>query len=196
MNTKKLLIPLLIAVLLVVYYLLGTGYLKLRQDNTALASEITDVTQALAEIPASPADLEQRLATARTSLDATINEFPGKLNTTMIVNNILELADDGGVKAIPLSTQPWAIERYGDYDFYVFRLNLAAMGTSAQLVCFLTQLENGEMPTLIIENLSVNKESEMSVAESISESTTQIEANLDIAVYCQSPTTGLEQKDT
>ena len=51
MKTRKLLIILLIAVLLVVYYLLGTDYLKQRQEHETLASEISEITQTLAQMP-------------------------------------------------------------------------------------------------------------------------------------------------
>jgi hypothetical protein len=192
---RKLMITLLIIVLLVVYYMLGTGYLKLREENDTLASEITSVTGNLTQIPTPPADLEQRLTTAQADLDAAVNSFPIELNTTVIVNYILELADDIGVKVIPLVTQPWTIESYNDYNYSVFRLNVTVTGTSAQLVSFLRQLENGEVQTLIMVNLSVNKENEASAAESISEGTTQINASLDIAIYAQSPVNWLEGKD-
>jgi hypothetical protein len=194
-KSRKLLITLLIIVLLVVYYLLGTGYLKQRQENKALASEITSVTENLTQIPAPPADLKQKLAAAQADLDAVRNSFPAELNTTVIVNYILKLADDVGVKAIPLVTQPWTTESYGDYNYSVFRINVAITGTSAQLVSFLRQLENGEIETLIMENLSVNKENEISIKESISESVTRINSILDIAVYAQSPAAELEEKD-
>lgn len=193
--SRKLLITLLIVVLLVVYYLFGTDYLKLRQENKALASQIADVTQILVQFPPRTTDLEQRLTTAQASLDKARNSFPVRLNSTKIINPILKLADNIGVKAIPLVTQPWTKEIYSDYGYSVFRLNVAITGTSAQLVNFLRQLENGEIKTLIMEHLSVDKETETSVAETISEGTTQIIASLDIAVYARSPAIGLEEKD-
>jgi len=192
----KLLIILLIVALVVAYYLFGTGYLKLRQENEALASEITSVTGNLMLIPSPPADLEQRLAAAQAALSATKNAFPEKLNTTQIVNTILELADDVGVKAIPLVTQPWTTESINEHDYSVFRFDVVVRGTSEQLAGFLRRLEHDEIETLVIENLSVNKENEASVKVSISKAATRINASLSIAVYAQSPVAEPEEKET
>ncbi len=195
MKNRKLPIVLLVIVLVVVYYLLGTGYLKLRRGNEALASKITSVTGDLTQIAPPPADLDQRLAAAQADWDAARNAFPEKLNTTQIVNTVLELADDVGVKAIPLVTQPWTTESVNEHGYSVFRFNTAVTGTSEQLTSFLRQLENNGIKTLIMENLSVNKENESSVKESISEGITRINASLEIAVYVQSPAAELEEKD-
>ncbi len=188
MKTRKLLLVLLCAVLLVVYYLMGTDYLKQQQEREVLASQIAEATQALAQIPAPPADLEEQLAAAQTSLEGIRNSFPSKLNSTRIINTILKLADEVGVKAIPLITQPWAIESVSDYDYFVFRLNIAVTGTFAQLVSFLNQLENGELETLIVENFRVSRVTESSGAESTPGDNTQVNASLDIAIHSQSPT--------
>jgi hypothetical protein len=192
----KLLIILLIVALVVAYYLFGTGYLKLRQENEALASEITSVTGNLMQIPSPPADLEQRLAAAQAAFNATKNEFPEKLNTTQIVNTILELADDVGVKAIPLVTKSWTTESINQHDYSVFRFDVVIRGTSEQLAGFLRRLEHDEIETLVIENLSVNKENEASVKVSISKAATRINASLSIAVYAQSPVAEPEEKET
>ncbi|GAH90623.1 unnamed protein product [marine sediment metagenome] len=103
---SKLLITLLIIVLLVAYYLLGMDYMKQRQENDALTSLITDITQILSEMPELPQDLEQRLTAAQASLTAEQNVFLISMNSTEVVDTILKLADGSDVKAIPLATQP------------------------------------------------------------------------------------------
>ena len=189
MKTKKLLIILLIAVLLVVYYLLGMGYLKQRNEHEALASQITEATQALTQLPKPPDDLEQRLAAAQASLDTAKNSFPGRMNSNEIVNTTLKTAADCRVKAIPLITQPWTTEGFGDHSYSVFRLNVAVTGTFTQLVSFLNKLENGELRTLIVEDLSVTRVTEHYEAESAPEGTVPINASLDLVIYTQPPTT-------
>ncbi len=179
----KLLITILIIVLLVVYYLFGMDYMKQRQEHEALTSQITDVTQTLAQIPELPQDLEQRLAAAQASLAAEQSAFPSQINSTQIINTILQLADDSGVKAIPLVTQLWSIENVGKHGYYVLRLNVTVEGSFSQLVSFVSKLENGEYKTLIVENLSVSEQAE---EESASEGTIPITASLDLAIYTQS----------
>jgi hypothetical protein len=178
-KTRKLLIVILAAVLLVAYYVLGTDYLKQRQEHAALASQITEAQGALAVIPPPPADLEQRLAAARTALAVVTNSFPARLNTTAIVNAVLRTAKDAGVKAIPLSTQAWTTESASNHDYSVFRLNLVASGSFAQLVDFLHRLETGKPETLVIKSLSIER------AIGLPADVILVEANLAISVYAR-----------
>lgn len=179
----KLAIMLLIIILLVVYYSFGTGYLKQRQAQKELTSQIADVTQILAQIPKPPQDLEQRLAVAQANLAAEQNAFPTRMNTTQVINTILELAADCEVKAIPLVTQPWSTEIVGEHDYSVFRLSVVAEGSLPQLLTFISKLENGEFDTLLVENLSVTAESNPS-----EEAVTLPAAILNLAIYASSTT--------
>lgn len=181
----KLLIAILITTLLVVYYLFGMDYMKQLKEHEALTSQITDATQVLAQIPELPQDLEPRLAAAQASLAAVQGAFPSQMNSTEVIDTILKLADDTGVKAIPLVTQPWAIEKVGEHDYNVFRLNVAVEGSFSQLVSFVSKLENGELKTLIVENLSVTRVTEEPEEETVPEGTILITASLDLAIYTQ-----------
>ena len=176
---------LVIAALLVAYYWLGTGYLKERRQNSALSADIAETMLLLAEIPPQDPDLQQRLEEVQAELEIALNTFPAELNTTVIINTILQTAEDIGIKVIPLITRTWAIETFNDYDVSVFRLNLIVSGTSAQFSDFLERLENGYTQTMIIEYLTVNREDESSFQESITESSVRIMADLDIAIYAQ-----------
>jgi len=182
-----LLIALLIIILLVVYYILGMDYMKQRRQNAVLASHLTSVSQSLAQVPEPPPDLEQRLADARASLAARQSAFPDKPNSTQLINTILHLADDCGVKAIPLVTSPWSREDTGEHGYYVFRLSIAAAGSYSQLVNFISKLENGQFETLIVEDLSVTRVSDRSEAGGVVEGTIPVTASLDLAIYARPP---------
>ncbi len=184
----KLLITILIIILLVVYCLFGMDYMKQRQEQEGLTSQITEVTQTLEQIPEPPQDLEQRLAIAQASLAAEQSAFSSQMNSTEVINTILKLADDCKVTAIPLVTQPWSMEKVGEHGYYVFRLSVAVKGSFSQLLTFVTKLENGEFETLIVENLTVTRVSEQSEEETVSEGTIPITASLDLAIYTQSLT--------
>ena len=187
---SKLLITLLIIMLLVVYYLYGMDYMKQREEHEVLTSQITEVTEALEalrEIPEPPQDLEQRLAAAQASLATEQSAFPDKINNTEVVDIVLKLAEDSQVKAIPLVTEPWSMERVGEHDYHVFRLTVTVEGSFSQLVSFVSKLEQGEYKTLIIEDLSVTRVTEGSEEETVPEGTIPITANLDLAIYTQSP---------
>jgi len=183
----KLLITLLVIILLVVYYLLGTGYMKQQKEQKELTSQTTDVTQTLAQMPEPPQDLEQQLAAAQASLAAEQNAFPTKMNTTQVINTILELADECEVKAIPLVTQPWSMEMVGEHSYDVFRLSVVVEGNLPQLLAFISKLEKGEFTTLLVENLSATTESQPS-EEEVSGGTIPAAASLNLAIYARSQT--------
>lgn len=189
MKTRKLLIIVLVVALLAVYYILGTDYLKQRREHGALASQISEATQALAQIPLPPTDLEPRLAAAQTSLGSVNSTFPGELNSTRIINTILRLADEVGIRAIPLTTQPWTTESVNEEDYSVFRLNIAATGTFTRLSSFLSRLESGELETLVMERVKVDSINELFRGEDSYGDAIQVSARLEIAVYSRPPAT-------
>ncbi len=187
MKTRKLLIAILAVVLLAAYCLLGVDYLKQRQEHEALSSKIATANQSLTSIPAPPADLEERLAKAQTGLHAANQTFPDRLNSTHIINSILLLAEDTGVKAIPLITQPWNIQSINDINFSVFRLNISVRGTFSKVSGFLDRLENGEQETLVLEYAAIDSINVPFGGEVAHDDTAQVVAQFDIAVYSRPP---------
>lgn len=183
---NKLLVGLLCIVLLVVYGFWGMDYLKQRQQHERLDYQIADATRALAQMPQPSEDLEQHLATAQANLAATETTFPGRVNSTRAINAILKLADEIGVKAIPLVTQPWSVEKNGEHDYYVLRLNVSVSGSFSQLEIFTDRLENGEFATLIVEQLSVARADLQSEEENVSDLMIPVSASLDLAIYARS----------
>jgi hypothetical protein len=182
---KRLPIVILIIILSVVYYLFGMDYLNQRKEQKALTPQIAEVTQTLGDMPEPSQNLEQQLEAAEASLVAEQSAFPGKMDTTQVIDTILRLADDCQVKAIPLITEPWSKENIGQHDYYVFRLNLAVGGSFSQLVNFVGELENGGFNTLIVENVSLTRLSQQSEDEGVDEETILITASLDLAIYAQ-----------
>lgn len=182
---RKLLTAILIITLLVVYYLFGTDYINQRRENAALTSQITEATEALAQMPEPPRNLEQRLEAAQARLDAEQSVFPSNLHSTEVVNTILELSDDCGIRAIPLVTQSWSMEVVGEHSYSVLRLTVAAEGNFTQLVSFVSRLENGEYETLVVENLSIAR---VPGGESTSGGAMIFIASFDLAIYAQSLT--------
>ena len=190
---SRLAIVILVVILVVVYYRLGMDYMNQRQEQAELTSQITVVTQAVGEIPQPTQNLEQLLETAQANLAVEQSLFPSQVNTTRVIDTILRLAAECEVKAIPLVTDPWAIENIGEHSYYVFRLNVAVEGSFSQFIIFVSKLENGKFDTLIVENISVTRlsqqsEEESAEDESVAEETIPIMASLDIAIYTQSLT--------
>lgn len=184
----KLLITIWIIALLAVYVHLGMGYMGQVEEHEALTSQIAGVRQALAQIPEAPQYLEQQLAAAEASLAAVQDAFPSRINSTEVIEAILELAENTDVKAIPLGIQPWSIETVGEHNYGVLRLTAAVQGGFSQLLSFVSQLENGEFKTLIVENLSVTRVAGRSEKGSIPEEITPVTASLNLVIHSRPPT--------
>ncbi|MBA7637517.1 hypothetical protein ES703_45162 [subsurface metagenome] len=166
-----------------VYFLMN--YRQERTEHEALAFQIAEASQTLAELPEVPQNLELQLAAVQASLAAEKRAFPSKVNSTEFINTILELADESGVKAIPLVTQSWSTEKISESDYQVFRLNVTVEGSFSQLLSFMSKLERGEYKTLVVENLSITRIPE---EESTDEETIPVIASCDLAIYAQSLT--------
>jgi len=181
MKTWKWLVIVLVIALLVAYYVLGMDYLKQRRQNTDTNSQITELITTLSGIPPYPPDLEQKLADARAELAAAEKSFAGETDDTLIVNNVLQMAKEAGVKAIPLSTRPWAVESIYERNYNVFYLTLSVTGNLIRLQNFIERLENSEAETLVIKNLKVERTSVTSGDNAL--------ADITIAVYTLMPAT-------
>jgi hypothetical protein len=154
---NRLLMTLLIIGLLVVYYLISMDYRKQHQQQAELISQIDDATLVLDQMPGFPDDLEPRLASARADLSTEQGTLLKKINSTRAINTILQLADECGVKAIPVVTEPWSSVKVGEHDYRVFRLSVSVEGSFSNLVSFTDNLENGGLETLVVDNLSVTR---------------------------------------
>jgi hypothetical protein len=194
-KARKLLTAVLIVALLAVYYLVGTDYLKERRDKESLTSQVSQATQALALIPSPPADLETRLDGARTGLEDAQNVFPAQLNSTGIIDYILRLADDAGVKAIPLLTQPWEVQSVEENNLRILRLQISVTGTYNGMSSFLSRLENGEVETLVMEYVTVDSIAMPFKGGDIYGNSSQINARLEVAVYTQPPAIETEPEE-
>ena len=178
MKSKSIIILLVVAViaLLVVYYFLGTDYRKQRQAYDALAARVNEATLTLTRTPEPPQDLERRLAAAEETLATVQSTFPGDLNSTRVINDILMLADEYRVKAIPLVTKPWSPENIGKC-YHVFRIEMVVSGSFAQVNGFVSQLESGSFAAIVVENLGVTR---LSTGGNV-----PVVCDLDLAIYTQ-----------
>ena len=180
---NKSLIALLIVVLLAGYYLLGTGYMQRLKQHDRLNAHIAAAVRALAEMPEVTEDTEERLTTARANLNAAKVAFPATVNTTSVVNAILNLSEDVGVKTIPLLTQPLSAEKNGEHDYHVFRMNLSVSGSFSKVKSFIDRLENGMFPTLILEHLSATAPDMQTAAENTADLMLPVTVSIDLAIY-------------
>lgn len=183
MKTRNVLIIILVIALFAICIFTIKDYLNQRNQKESIETQIADATGELALIPQPSADLEERLAAVQAELAAVKTSFAIDANDTRIVKKILETAVAAEVKAIPLSTQAWALESISNQQYSVFRLELAVTGTYANLVSFLNKLENGEPKTLIIESLSIEAIPGASLLDAAAREALILSADVKIAIY-------------
>jgi hypothetical protein len=181
---NKLAIILISIILLVVYGLLGMDYLKQGSEHEKLLSEIEEVEQSREALPESSTYYAEQLAVVQATLAAESETIPSEINSNDVIDTILSLADDIGVKAIPLITQPWMRVHIGESAYNLLRVNVDVQGTLSLVKNYVSHLESGVFPTLIIENLIVNVD--YGDGEEVYEGdATPVVASLDLAVFTQ-----------
>jgi hypothetical protein len=173
-------LTLVVLALLTGHFVIGMDYMEQRRGHQELNALIAEAVQLRTQADAP--DLQAELAAAEAELVAAQHAFPAGLNSTSLINDILLLADDCGVSAIPLVTQPWGEVAVG-HDYEVFRISLTVTGGFADLYTFVYRLESSEFASLTTEDLSVTRLEDEETGNSI-----PVKASLDVAIYSQPPT--------
>ena len=182
----KVLANLMVGTIFVLFILacfLLVDYTNQYREQELLEAQIADATRALGHqaMPLSNEELELQLAQMGESLWAEMESFPLKMNSTVLIDDILKLADENGLQATPLITEPWSIGTVGEHDYNIFRFNLAVRGTFSEVVALVSKLEDGRFKTLVLEGVTVTVP-EDSLGGS-AEGSMPVEASLSLAVY-------------
>lgn len=179
---NKLAIILISVILLVVYGLLAMDYMKQGSEHEELLSEIEGIEQSREAIPEPSTYYAEQLALVQATLAAEGQTIPSGINSSDVIDMILNLADDIGVKAIPLIAQPWMDVHVGQNEYNVLRINVDVQGSFLLVKDYISHLESGEFQTLIVESLIVNVDYGDG-EEVYAGDATPVVANLDLAVF-------------
>ena len=115
----------------------------------------------------------------KAGLAAAQGALPLEVNSTRVIDAILRLAENSRVKAIPLTTKPWAKDTVVT-GYYAFRLSMSASGEFPQVSSFIGQLESGEFASVVVESLAVSR------VFTTSEGAAPVVAGLTLAIYARS----------
>jgi hypothetical protein len=179
---NKLAISLIIVILLVVYGLLAIGYMKQGPEQERLLSEIEEINRSIESLPGASTTFAEQLAVAQASLAAEYETIPQKISSSDVIDIVISLAQEIGVKAVPLTTQPWIEQQIGDNVYCVLRINIEIEGLFSQVSEYVSRLEGGAFSTLVIERLTIDIEDE----EAYAGGATPVEASLDLAIFTHS----------
>ena len=162
---------------------LVVDYTNQHREHGLLEAQIADATRALAHraVPVSVEELELQLAQMGESLWIEMESFPAAMNSTVFIDDILKLADESGLQATPLITEPWSTGTVGEHDYNIFRFNLAVRGTFSEVVALVSKLEDGRFKTLVLEGVIVTVPEDFLGGSA--EGSMPFEASLALAVY-------------
>ena len=189
-NIKRIFSLTSIGVILLAIVIAANGILLRNNEGKRvqiddLNSEISQVQQNIAGTPQAPDDLESRLAAVEAELAAAKNTFPSAVNRNDVIDYIINVAAECRVQVIPLVVMGWAPGNTGQ-SYRILRFSTTVIGHLEDTNAFMTRLQKGEYPTLIITECTVQRVEDVDVSDP--ERNAQVMVDLSIALYVSSPT--------
>jgi hypothetical protein len=179
---NKIAIILISVILLLVYGILAMDYIKQGPEQERLLSEIEEVDQSRETLLEPSTDAYERLVALEAAIAAEYVVIPAEISSSNVIDTIFSLAQEIGVKAVPLITQQWSEEHIGENTYCVFRIDVEIEGLLSQVRDYVSRLESGEFNTLIVERLIINVDYGED-EEVYAGGATPVEAMLDLAIF-------------
>ena len=181
MPRTRLLAVMFAICLVVAFIYLGTYYIKQRQEQSSLSTQLESTGQILALLPEPSANLTQRLTDAQQALEATEKNFsPQQINTTKVSETLLLLSDKHHLKIVPFNAGPWVESSTAGHSYSIFRLSLNIEGNLSDLIAFMDEIVNSQIAMVTHINLNPGE------SGSISGTATPVKATVDLALVAQS----------
>ena len=153
MLAKRIIIATITVLVLIAFVRWGIDYIQARVADSAnsqkvtLIQEINAINVSIAKIPKPDKQLTLKLAQLEKELAAEGNAIPVSMDSTLVINSILELGQTCNVTVTPLQTSDWEIK---DEHHLVYTLQIHVEGSYEQIATFIGRLENGLFDNLII----------------------------------------------
>jgi Tfp pilus assembly protein PilO len=178
MLAKRITIATLTLLVLIAFVRWGTDYIRANvldsanPQKAALLREIGTVNKSIARIPEPDEQQALRLAQLEKELGEAGKAIPESMDSTLVINSILELAMSCNVTVTPLQTRDWSMQ--GDH-YKVYTLQIQVEGNYEQTATFIGRLENELFENLIIVSLDISG--------GLKTDTKPDSANLELAIY-------------
>ena len=148
-------------VLVLAYLVVGASYFKERQNQSSLRTQVEAGGGTLSGVGGSQQtlkDLQGRLTYLKGSLDTLQNGFPTKLDSTAIVQDLLDYANESRVAIKQMNALPASevkAQKEGETSYTVLRYTLVVEGGLPDMLSFLSVVENSTTRTASISDVSV-----------------------------------------
>jgi len=178
MLAKRIIIATITVLLLVAFARWGTDFVQARVTDSSkpkkaeLTTQIETVNKSIANIPDRDDQLVGKLARLEMELQEEGKAIPEPMDSTVVINSILKLAQSCNVTATPLQTNDWTII---DNNYLVYTLQIKAEGSYEKIATFISRLEKELFENLIIVSLEISGGLKTNIEPD--------SANLQIAIY-------------
>ena len=158
MLAKRIIIATITVLVLIAFVRWGIDYIQARVADSAnspkvtLIKEIAAVNASIAKVPKPDKQLPVKLAQLEKELAAEGKAIPVSMDSTLVINSVLELGQTCNVTVTPLHTSDWDKK---DEHHLVYTLNIHVEGSYEQIATFIGRLENGLFDNLIIVTFEI-----------------------------------------
>lgn len=191
--TIKLIVLLLYIVLVITYFLWGIDdvYLWLAekpvQENEELAMQIESSKEELVNIPRILPDLiveqEYQLEQAQEILAYEQRKIPTALNINDLVRDVIKIANDCQIKAIPLSTAPLALKPVGQYSYNYWHIFISIEGDFQNITNFVENIGGKYISTGTVTSIILDRTGNPSDSSDIQNQTAAMSGSLELIIY-------------
>ena len=145
------------AIFLLLYGIFGLMQYNQGQEQKDITTELTQTRRILQKVPQDRLALEDRLVAAQESLQIERETFPPQRPTDVLLDSILQMANQSGVQILNTKIIALRKETIEGIQYMVSPFDVQTRGTMPQISAFLQLLEEGPLPTLLIGTINLSK---------------------------------------
>jgi hypothetical protein len=170
--------------LILIFIYLITGYFKEQRTQADLMRQIESSRVTLQQLPAPPADLSERLKEI-TLINENLKQsvVAENIDSTEIINSLLETADACNMKVNPLVTDGEMKKGVDASTYLVLPIKLEIEGKLTDYIKFISRLEDTAVfPNLAIEDSTITRINARLETDVITSATSEITASLKVSI--------------
>ncbi len=198
-NRRNKWLPVILLVLclyvgwLAAYLLWGIDYVYLglvekpTPEQQQLTFQIESLRKELTNIPDLVVQREQQLVQAQELLANEQSKMPSALNINNLVRDILELASQCQVKAIPLRTTPPRSKTFGQSSYSYWDISLSVEGDFQNVANFVENIDGKYISTATVVSTVLDQRKMKQDSSNIENYTANVTGTLRLYIYTRPP---------
>jgi hypothetical protein len=148
---------------LILLVVIGAAHFYLWQARTTTTAEVAELSGNLTithlqigALAVPQDDLRAQLDKLKSEMAAAKTGFPNTIDRNEVIDYLLEVAADYKISILPVASGGWVVENYGQ-PYNVLKIKASAQGTLKDVENFMTGVQAGRYPTLVITDCQVTR---------------------------------------